>query len=139
MRILIEGGRVIDPANQRDEILDVVLQDARIAELMPSGPKDARRRAEFDRVLDARGKVVCPGFVDLHVHLREPGREDIETIATGTQAAARGGFTTICCMPNTTPVNDNQSVTDFIVDRARRDGVVRVYPIGAISKGGLGE
>jgi dihydroorotase len=139
MRILIEGGRVIDPANQRDEILDVVLQDTRIVELQPSGPKDARRRAEFDRVLDARGKVVCPGFVDLHVHLREPGREDIETIATGTQAAARGGFTTVCCMPNTTPVNDNQSVTDFIVDRARRDGVVRVYPIGAISKGCLGE
>jgi dihydroorotase len=139
MRILIEGGRVIDPANQRDEILDVVLQDTRIAELQPSGPKDARRRAEYDRVLDARGKVVCPGFVDLHVHLREPGREDIETIATGTLAAARGGFTTVCCMPNTTPVNDNQSVTNFIVDRARRDGAVRVYPIGAISKGCLGE
>jgi len=139
MRILIEGGRVIDPANQRDEILDVVLQDTRIAELQPSGPKDARRRAEYDRVLDARGKVVCPGLVDLHVHLREPGREDIETIATGTLAAARGGFTTVCCMPNTTPVNDNQSVTNFIVDRARRDGAVRVYPIGAISKGCLGE
>jgi len=139
MRILIEGGRVIDPANQRDEILDVVLQDTRIAELQPSGPKDARRRAEYDRVLDARGKVVCPGLVDLHVHLREPGREDIETIATGTLAAARGGFTTVCCMPNTTPVNDNQSVTNFIVDRARRDGAARVYPIGAISKGCLGE
>lgn len=139
MRILIEGGRVIDPANRRDEILDLVIQDERIAELRPSTPKDARRRAEYDRVLDARGKVVCPGFVDLHVHLREPGREDIETIATGTAAAARGGFTSVCCMANTSPVNDNQSVTDFIVDRARRDGVVHVFPIGAISKGLQGE
>jgi len=139
MRILIEGGRVIDPANQRDEILDVIVQDAHIAELRPAGPKDARRRAEYDRVLDARGAVVCPGFVDLHVHLREPGREDVETIATGTAAAARGGFTSVCCMPNTSPVNDNQSVTEFIVDRARREGAVHVFPIGAISKGQRGE
>jgi dihydroorotase len=90
-------------------------------------------------VLDARGKVVCPGFVDLHVHLREPGREDMETIATGTRAAARGGFTSVCCMANTAPVNDNQSVTDFILDRARRDGAAHVFPIGAITKGQRGE
>lgn len=137
MRILIQGGRVIDPAAQRDEPLDLVIQDGRIAELAPPGARPAPEG--FDRVLDARGKVVCPGFVDLHVHLREPGREDMETIATGTQAAARGGFTTVCCMPNTQPVNDNQSVTEFILDRARREGAARVYPIGAITKGQRGE
>lgn len=135
MKLLIEGGRVIDPANRRDAALDVLIADGRIAEVREPGGS----RPQADRVLDARGKVVCPGFVDLHVHLREPGREDIETIATGTRAAARGGFTSVCCMPNTTPVNDNQSVTDFIVDRARRDGLVNVFPIGAITKGQKGE
>ncbi len=92
-----------------------------------------------DRVFDAGGLVVCPGFIDMHVHLREPGREDAETIATGTAAAAKGGFTSICCMPNTAPPNDSQSVTEFIRDRARQAGLVSVYPIGAISKGLKGE
>jgi dihydroorotase len=137
MRILIEGGRVIDPANSVDEVLDVLIEDGRIAAVGP--PHGSRPIAAADRVLGAHGKVVCPGFVDLHVHLREPGREDMETIATGTRAAARGGFTSVCCMANTSPVNDNQSVTEFILDRARRDGVVNVYPIGAISKGLQGE
>ncbi len=136
MRILIAGGRVIDPANKRDAVLNVLIEDGRIAEVASPGAHPA---PAADRVLDARGKVVCPGFVDLHVHLREPGREDMETIATGTRAAARGGFTTVCCMANTTPVNDNQSVTDFIIDRARREGAVHVFPIGAISKGMQGE
>src|SRR5512138_682547 len=136
MRILIEGGRVIDPANGRDGLFDVVIEDGRIAQVGEPGTAPARG---FDRVLDARQKVVCPGFVDLHVHLREPGREDMETIATGTRAAARGGFTSVCCMANTTPVNDNQSVTDFILDRARRDGAVNVFPLGAITKGLKGE
>jgi dihydroorotase len=136
MRILIAGGRVIDPANKRDAVLNVLIEDGRIAEVASPGAHPA---PAADRVLDARGKVVCPGFVDLHVHLREPGREDMETIATGTRAAARGGFTSVCCMANTTPVNDNQSVTDFIIDRARRDGAVHVFPIGAISKGMNGE
>jgi dihydroorotase len=136
MRILIAGGRVIDPANKRDTVLNVLIEDGRIAEVASPGAHPA---PAADRVLDARGKVVCPGFVDLHVHLREPGREDMETIATGTRAAARGGFTSVCCMANTTPVNDNQSVTDFIIDRARREGAVHVFPIGAISKGMNGE
>jgi len=136
MRILIAGGRVIDPANQRDAVLNLLIEDGRIAEVASPGVQPA---PAADRVLDARGKVVCPGFVDLHVHLREPGREDMETIATGTRAAARGGFTSVCCMANTTPVNDNQSVTDFILDRARRDGAAHVFPIGAITKGQHGE
>ena len=137
MRILIEGGRVIDPANRVDAVLDVLIEDGRIAAVGP--PRSARDAAPPDRVLDARGKVVCPGFVDLHVHLREPGREDKETIATGTRAAARGGFTSVCCMPNTNPVNDNQSVTEFILDRAKREGAVNVFPVGAITKGQQGE
>jgi dihydroorotase len=137
MRILIEGGRVIDPANTVDAVLDVLIEDGRIAAVGP--PRSARDAAPPDRVLDARGKVVCPGFVDLHVHLREPGREDKETIATGTRAAARGGFTSVCCMPNTHPVNDNQSVTEFILDRAKREGSVNVFPVGAITKGQQGD
>jgi dihydroorotase len=136
MRILIAGGRVIDPANRRDAVMNLLIEDGRIADVSSPGAQPA---PAADRVLDARGKVVCPGFVDLHVHLREPGREDMETIATGTRAAVRGGFTTVCCMANTTPVNDNQSVTEFIIDRARRDGAVHVFPIGAISKGLHGE
>ena len=136
MRILIAGGRVIDPANKRDAVLNLLIEDGRIAAVASPGAHPA---PAAERVLDARGKVVCPGFVDVHVHLREPGREDMETIATGTRAAARGGFTSVCCMANTTPVNDNQSVTEFIVDRARRDGAVNVFPIGAISKGMQGE
>jgi dihydroorotase len=136
MRILIAGGRVIDPANQRDAVLNLLIEDGRVAEVASPGVQPA---PAADRVLDARGKVVCPGFVDLHVHLREPGREDMETIATGTRAAARGGFTSVCCMANTAPVNDNQSVTDFILDRARRDGAAHVFPIGAITKGQRGE
>ena len=137
MKILIEGGRVIDPANTVDAVLDVLIEDGRIAAVGP--PRSARDAAPPDRVLDARGKVVCPGFVDLHVHLREPGREDKETIATGTRAAARGGFTSVCCMPNTHPVNDNQSVTEFILDRAKREGSVNVFPVGAVTKGQQGE
>ncbi|HTU01943.1 MAG TPA: dihydroorotase [Candidatus Sulfotelmatobacter sp.] len=137
MRILIEGGRVIDPANQHDGIRDVWIEDGRIAAVQAPGAGGERGGA--DRVFDARGKVVCPGFVDLHVHLREPGREDMETIATGTRAAVRGGFTSVCCMANTTPVNDNQSVTDFILDKAQRAGAAHVFPIGAITKGLKGE
>ena len=136
MRILIAGGRVIDPANRRDAVLNLLIEGGHIVEVASPGAHPA---PAADRVLDARGKIVCPGFVDLHVHLREPGREDMETIATGTRAAARGGFTSVCCMANTNPVNDNQSVTDFIIDRARRDGVVNVFPIGAVTKGMKGE
>ncbi len=137
MKILISGGRVIDPATHLDQVRDVLIEDTTISAIETPGtrtPADG-----VDRVLDARGLVVCPGFIDMHVHLREPGREDAETIATGTAAAAKGGFTSLCCMPNTTPPNDSQSVTEFIRDRARAEGLVTVYPIGAISKGLRGE
>jgi len=137
MRILIEGGRVIDPANKVDDVLDVLIEDGRIAAVGLG--RSARGTLIPDRVLDGHGKVVCPGFVDLHVHLREPGREDKETIATGTRAAALGGFTSVCAMPNTNPVNDNQSVTEFVLDRAKREGAVNVFPVGAITKGQKGE
>ncbi len=132
-RLLLKGGRVVDPARRLDGPRDVLLEDGRVARVEK---KLAGRGAE---VIDAEGLVVCPGFIDLHVHLREPGREDKETIATGTRAAAAGGFTAVCAMPNTSPVNDNSGITRFILDKARREGMVRVYPIGAITRGSRGE
>jgi dihydroorotase len=132
-RLLLRGGRVIDPARGVDGQFDVMIEHGRVAEL---GPKLAPRGAT---VRDVTGCLVAPGFIDIHVHLREPGREDKETIATGTRAAARGGFTAVCAMPNTTPVNDSAAVTRFVMDRAREARSVRVYPIGAITKGSLGE
>jgi dihydroorotase len=131
--LLIRGGRVIDPAQGVDASRDVLLEDGRVAAV---GAKLSARGA---RVVDAGGLVVCPGFIDLHVHLREPGREDKETIATGTRAAAAGGFTAVCAMPNTSPINDNAGITRFILDQARSVGVVRVHPIGAITRGSRGE
>ncbi len=131
--IVIRGGRVIDPGCL-DATADVVLLDGKIAAVGPrvTAPPGARE-------IDARGKVVAPGFVDLHVHLREPGQEYKEDIATGGRAAAAGGFTTICCMPNTSPVNDCRAVTDLIMGRAREASPVRVRPVGAISVGLRGE
>jgi len=132
-RLLLKGGRLVDPARDVDDDLDVLLANGVVAEV---GKRVAARGAE---VVDVGGLVVAPGFIDLHVHLREPGREDKETIASGTRAAAAGGFTAVCAMPNTEPVNDQASITRFIVDKARAEGVVRVYPIGAITKGSRGE
>jgi dihydroorotase len=132
-RLLVKGGRVLDPAQGMDGPGDVLIADGRVAE---AGPRLAARGAE---VVDAAGLIVCPGFIDVHVHLREPGREDKETIATGTRAAAAGGFTAVCAMPNTEPVNDTAGITRAIRERARVDGVVRVYPIGAITRGSRGE
>lgn len=137
MRLMIQGGRVLDPAKGVDALLDVLLEEGRIAWIGKLTPDS--RLPTPDRILDAKGLIVCPGFVDLHVHLREPGQEYKETIATGTLAAARGGFTSICSMPNTDPVNDNRSVTEFILDQAKRYGSVNVFPIGAITKGLQGE
>ena len=132
--LLIRGGRVIDPASKLDRTADVLLVEGKVAEV------GARVAApEGAEVLDAKGCVVAPGFVDLHVHLREPGREDVETIATGARAAAAGGFTSVCAMPNTDPVTDNQAAVGFIVSQARRAGTARVYPIGAVSLGQKGE
>ena len=132
-RLLLKGGRVIDPAQGLDATLDVMIAEGTIEEV---GPRVQARGAQ---VLDAKGLVVCPGFIDLHTHLREPGREDKETIATGTRAAAAGGFTAVCAMPNTDPVNDTAGITRAIVERARAEGAVRVYPIGAITRGQKGE
>ena len=142
----LEGGRVVDPASGRDGAYDLLVVDGRIAEIRPAGAarravkKAARKaQAEASNVLDMSGLVICPGFVDMHVHLREPGQEHKEVIETGTRAAAAGGFTSVACMPNTDPVNDNLSVTEFIVSEARRRGVVNVFPIGSVSKRGEGE
>jgi dihydroorotase len=133
MSLVIRGGRVVDPANAVDSVEDVVIADGIIERV---GEGLAAPEAE---VIDAEGKIVCPGFIDIHVHLREPGYEYKETVATGTRAAAAGGFTAVCCMANTFPVNDNRSITDYILARAAREGVVRVYPIGAVTRGLGGE
>jgi len=134
MNLLIKGGRIVDPANGVDAVQDLLIQDGRIARLGRGLPPP-----DGTPVIDAAGKVICPGFLDLHVHLREPGYEYKETVATGTKAAAVGGFTAVACMANTSPVNDNGSVTDYICAKARSEGVVRVYPIGAVSRGLEGE
>lgn len=132
--ICIVGGQVIDPARKIDAKQAVIVRDGRIAEVgsSPKTPAGAE-------IIDATGCIVAPGFIDLHTHLREPGQEYKEDIASGTRAAAAGGFTTVCCMPNTDPVNDCTAVTEYILDRARTAGAVRVRPIGAISKGEQGE
>ena len=131
--ILIRDGRVIDPASGTDKVQDVLLDGAGIER---TGPSISAPDAE---ILDARDLIVAPGFIDLHCHLREPGQDISETIETGTRAAARGGFTAVCCMPNTHPVNDNASVTRSIVERAAAGASVRVWPIGAVSMGSKGE
>jgi dihydroorotase len=133
---LIKNGRVLDPASKSDSARDILLDGERIAEIAAPGKISNANGAE---VFDAAGLIVAPGFIDMHVHLREPGQENSETIETGTKAAARGGFTAVCCMPNTKPVNDNASITRFIVDRAKVQGHVRVWPIGAASVGSKGE
>jgi dihydroorotase len=132
--LFIAGGRVIDPAGGVDGVRTVVIRDGKVAEVAErvERPRDAR-------AIDARGRWVTPGFVDLHVHLREPGQEYKETVETGARAAAAGGFTAVCAMPNTKPVNDNTSVTELVLARAAAAGLARVYPVGAISKGLAGE
>ncbi len=128
--IWIRNGRVIDPASNRDEISDILIRDGRFVR---SGDTTGCE------VFDASGMIVAPGFIDMHVHLREPGIEHAETIETGSRAAAAGGFTSICCMPNTVPVNDNATVTSYIVERARKLAVTNVFPIGAITRNSAGE
>jgi dihydroorotase len=131
--IVLKNGRVIDPASDLDTQSDVLLKDGVIAAVEPGA------NVAGARVIDCSGLVVAPGFVDLHVHLREPGHEYKEDIASGGAAAAAGGFTTVCCMPNTQPPNDCRAVTDLIVRRAREVSPVRVHPVGAVSKGLKGE
>src|SRR6266513_54290 len=133
MRVVIKNGRVIDPASKMDSVTDVMIVGGRVAEV---GPDLSSPNAEL---FDATGMIVEPGFIDMHVHLREPGFEHAETIESGARAAAAGGFTSVCCMPNTKPVNDSATVTSYIVERARRNAVVNVFPIGAITRGSGGE
>jgi dihydroorotase len=135
--LLIKNGRVLDPATNTDAVQDVLLDGEKIVEVAANGKLG--RDHKNAEVFDASGLIVAPGFIDLHVHLREPGQESSETIETGTLSAARGGFTAVCCMPNTKPVNDNASVTRFILDRAKAAAGVRVWPIGAASVGSKGE
>jgi dihydroorotase len=132
-RICIKNGRVMDPASGHDQVADVLVEDGKIVAI----GKDLD--ATGAELFDATGTIVAPGFIDMHVHLREPGFEHSETIESGGRAAAAGGFTSVCCMPNTKPVNDSAVVTTYIIERARRLSPVNVYPIGAITKGSNGE
>ncbi len=125
--ILIRGGRVIDPASGRDEVTDVLIEGPRIARV-----GGATRKA--DEVIEADGLIVAPGLIDMHVHLREPGKQEEETIASGSAAAIAGGFTTVACMPNTEPVVDNEASAEFVFLQAERAGLANIYPIGAITK-----
>ena len=131
--LLIRGGRIIDPSQGIDEVGSLLISEGKISWRGETPPQP-----DYD-VLPAEGLIVCPGFIDLHCHLRQPGFEEKETIATGTRAAARGGFTTICCMPNTNPPLDNRAAIDYVKAAAAKEGVVRVLPIGCISKGRKGE
>src|SRR5512132_1232968 len=137
MDTLLKGGRVVDPANGRDGLFDILIEDGRVArvgrDLTAAGGANAKTMEI------PSGCVVCPGFIDMHVHLREPGQEHKETVATGTAAAIAGGFTAVACMPNTSPVNDSATVTSLILAKAAAAGLARVYPIGAVSKGQKGE
>ena len=133
MKLLVKGGRLIDPDSGLDGVSDLLIEEGRIAAI---GKKISAEGAE---VIQARGRVVAPGLIDMHVHLREPGREDEETVRTGTRAAARGGFTSVACMPNTDPVIDNQGMVKFIYSQAKKTGLVSVFPIGSITKGLGGE
>ena len=134
MKRLLSGGRVVDPANGIDGMYDVLIDEGRIAKIgkdLPAGDATV--------VAVPAGMVICPGFIDMHVHLREPGQEHKETVATGTASAVAGGFTAVACMPNTTPVNDDANVTAYILAKAAAAGLARVYPIGAVSRGSKGD
>jgi len=137
MRTLIKGGQVIDPGRM-NTIADVLIEDGKI-QAIDVNPQGTLQDPESVTIIDAQGCIVCPGFIDLHVHFREPGFEYKETIATGVASAVAGGFTTVCCMPNTSPVNDSQSITEFIFRQAKIADKARVFPIGAITKGSKGE
>jgi dihydroorotase len=132
---MLKAGRVVDPANGRDGIFDVVMDGDRIVRV----GRDLPVESGVSVIEVPKGLVVCPGLIDVHVHLREPGQEHKETVATGTAAAVAGGFTAVACMPNTSPVNDNAGVTEYILAKAAQANLARVYPIGAVSRGQKGE
>src|ERR1700733_651169 len=135
MKRLLKGGRVVDPINGRDGVFDVLIDGDRIEKVGRDLPVDAGTIV----IEIPPGFVVCPGLIDMHVHLREPGQEHKETVATGTAAAVAGGFTAVACMPNTDPVNDNAGVTEYVLKKAAEANLARVYPIGAVSRGQMGE
>jgi dihydroorotase len=126
--LLVKHGRVIDPATKKDGIFDIFVSDGRIQKIAPN------IKERSDEAIDAKGLIVAPGLIDIHVHLREPGREDEETVFSGSLAAVKGGFTSIACMPNTTPACDSQATAKFIIDTAAKNGLVNVFPVGAITK-----
>ncbi|MCL1884020.1 MAG: dihydroorotase [Defluviitaleaceae bacterium] len=132
MRILIKNGRVIDPANSVDDVMDVLIDGGKIVSV-------GAESTAADEIIDASGMWVTPGFIDMHVHLRDPGQLHKETIKTGTLAAAAGGFTAVCCMPNTSPVIDCAEVVEYINDIVQKDGAIRVFPVGSITRGLAGE
>jgi dihydroorotase len=134
MKRLLKGGRIVDPANGIDGAFDLLIDGDRIARVGRGLPVDGAQVVEIPA-----GLVVCPGFIDMHVHLREPGQEHKETVASGTASAVAGGFTAVACMPNTDPINDDANVTAYIVNKAKEAGLARVYPIGAVSRGSQGE
>ncbi|MDO8445516.1 MAG: dihydroorotase [Deltaproteobacteria bacterium] len=135
MQLLIKGGRVIDPANNIDGLYDVLVEDGKVVEVS----SHVSHLTSHADIIDASGKIVVPGLIDIHVHLREPGYEWKETVKTGTAAAVAGGFTSVACMANTEPVNDDPSITEYILRKAKIEGSCNVFPIGAISKGLKGE
>ena len=135
MKRLLKGGRLLDPASGRDGDFDLLIDGNRIARVGRDLPVEPGTAV----VEIPSGFVVCPGLIDMHVHLREPGQEHKETVATGTAAAVAGGFAAVACMPNTTPVNDNAGVTEYVLKKAAEAGLARVYPIGAVSRGQKGE
>src|ERR1700724_457507 len=131
---MLKGARVVDPANGRDGVFDLLIDGDRIARVGSALPADGATIVELPS-----GLIVTPGLIDMHVHLREPGQEHKETVATGTAAAVAGGFTAVACMPNTSPVNDNAGVTGYILAKAAEANLARVYPIGAVSRGQNGQ
>lgn len=140
MNLWIKNGHLLDPANHRDEICDLYVVDGKVAGVGSlSSDTDTKEWKENCRIIDAKGKYVMPGFLDLHVHLREPGFEYKETIATGTKAAAKGGFTAVCPMPNTKPSTDSPEMIEKILAIAKKDSPIHVYPVGAVTKGQMGE
>jgi dihydroorotase len=148
MKLLITNGHLVDPSQQLDGTCDIVIEDRKIREIRPHTPKGKgqgtkgnkeHNPAGMDEVIDAGGMLIVPGLVDMHVHLREPGFEYKETIRTGTEAAVRGGITSVCCMPNTNPVNDTPGITEFIIRKAIQEGSCSVFPVGAVTKGQRGE
>jgi dihydroorotase len=132
--LLIRGGRIIDPSQEIDKTADLLIKDGKVLWLGEGNPPE-----EDYAILNAEGLIVCPGFIDLHCHLRQPGYEEKETIASGTWAAARGGFTTVCCMPNTNPTLDNGDMLNYVRTVAAREGIIRVFPIGCVTVGRKGE